>query len=129
MWKFDEDDAWRTAQEVRMKYVRNPESYRDAYVACYFVAKKLKSRVPDVVIMTGDVDAKLHHWLASRAKGIFIDPSNPGGTSAAVGKIDSPEYTQRYRGQPGNINLEEPRNHPKYLFAPDTWDSLYTEEL
>ncbi len=129
MWKFDEDEAWRTAQEIRLKHVRNPENYADAYAACYFLAKKLKRRLPDVVIMTGDADFKLHHWLESRTEGIYIDPCNPGGTSAVVGKIDSPEYKQRYRGQPGNISLEEPRNHPKYIFAPDEWDSLYTDEL
>jgi len=114
----------RLAGLMRARHLKRiPASLKEVYSACYFLAKLLRPFMPDVTIMVGDVDGIMHHWIESRSRNLYIDPAAPEGV--LVGNIEDAGYGRYQKGQAAGFDLGDPRNHPRYVYAPETGESPY----
>lgn len=111
----------RAAEAERKRRVtRVPVSLRESYEAAWFLAQKLRTRVRGLRIMVGDDANGMHHWLENRS--LYVDPSAPG--SAVVGRIGDENYAYKNVLASG-FSPSEPRDHPRYVYAPELADSRF----
>lgn len=111
----------RAAEAERERRVsRVPVSLRESYEAAWFLARKLRARMRGLRIMVGDDANGMHHWLETRT--IYIDPTAPDGV--AVGRIGDGNYQYKNAVASG-FSPGEPRDHPRYVYAPETADSIF----
>ena len=106
--------------ERKRRVTRVPVSLRESYEAAWFLARTLRARVRGLRIMVGDDANGMHHWLENRT--LYIDPTAPA--AAMVGRIGDENYAYK-NAVPSGFSPGEPRDHPRYVYAPETADSQF----
>ena len=129
------DDLIRKAEAVRKRKLggRPARSLQDAYTVVFWLAKRLHRRYPDTRIMVGDDShGRLHHWIEIPSLKTYVDPahdaSEDSGPAVLAGSTEEPFYTESYGNVlDSNFNVEEARHQPKYVYSPDTAESMYKD--
>lgn len=129
------DDLVRRAEAVRRRKLgeRPARTLQDVYTVAFWLAKRLHRRYPDTRIMVGDDSrGRMHHWIEIPSLKTFVDPahdaSEGSGPAVLAGSTEEVFYKQSYRNAlDSNFNVEEARHQPKYVYAPDTAESMYKD--
>jgi hypothetical protein len=124
----------RVAHEVRSRHLDTScrMQLRDSYALCYYMARELSGRYPDLLIMVGDREDEhglvQHMWLEIPSGEIYVDPAYDAldpFQPVRLGRTSDAEFASTYRnGQDANCDVEDPRNRPELLFkTKSAWDS------
>lgn len=124
----------RAARKVRLRLIPSDRrlQLRDVYSLCYYIARELDGRFPDLRIMVGDRESEhgpvQHMWLEIPSGEIYLDPAYDAIDSfqpVRAGKTSDPDFTSTYaNGQDANIDVNDPRNRPELMFkSKSAWDS------
>lgn len=79
-----------------------------------------------------DSQGRMHHWIEIPSLKAYVDPahdaSENSGPAVLAGSTEEEFYKDCYRNVlDSNFNVEEPRHRPKYVYAPDTAESMYKD--
>jgi len=124
----------RVAHDVRSQRIDISRrlQLRDTYSLCYYIARNLGGRYPDLRIMVGDREDEhglvQHMWLEIPSGEIYLDPIYDAldpFQPVRAGKTSDLDFASIYHnGQDANIDIDDPRNRPELLFKFKTaWDS------
>jgi hypothetical protein len=122
-----------TAHDVRSRLIKSDRHLRlrDIYSLCYYVARDLDGRYPDLRIMVGDREGEhgpvQHMWIEIPSGEIYLDPACDAldpFQPVRAGRTSDPEYSATYRNAlDANIDVKDPRNQPEVMFKTrSAWD-------
>jgi len=129
----DWSELRREADKVRQKYlgVRPASTLCDIYTVTYFLGHALRSRFPKVQIMVGEYGGQMHHWLEIPERGIYVDAAADaieGEPPVHVGFTFEDAFVKSYaKGRESRFRFDEPRDDPKYVYAPEGPTSTYRD--